>query len=153
MKNLPLKHILVVLALLLPTGHATALPKVSASLGQGVVFDDGAHATGVQGELVGSWSFMVVQADLGYIYQFNKGNASILTPGVRVNLLNFFARAGLPLRLDDEMAWGLRLGAGYKIISLGVAAIFAEVDAMFWESVEFTKAVPIAGRVGVEFGF
>lgn len=153
MKNLSLRHILVLLALLVPAGHASALPKVSASLGQGVVFDDGAHATGVQGELVGSWSFMIVQADLGYIFQFNKGNASILTPGVRLNLLSFFARAGLPLRLDDEMAWGVRLGAGYKIITLGIAAIFAEVDAMFWEQVEFTKAVPITGRLGVEFGF
>ncbi len=132
---------------------AAALPKVSASLGQGVVLDGGAHATGVQGELVASYSFLMLQADLGYIYQFNKEHASILTPGLRVNVVQFYARAGLPLRLDEQGEWGVRLGAGYHLFCFGVGTIFLEIDGMFWEEVEFTKAVPLAGRIGVEFGF
>ncbi len=150
---MPRFFVLVVLfALGAPARPAHALPKVALSLGQGVVFHDGAHATPFQGELTGSWSFMIVQADLGLLQEFTKSTNFILTPGVRVNLLSLFVKAGVPIRVTDS-DWGFRLGAGWTMFSLGIVGLFLEVDAMFWKSVDFKDYVPITGRLGVEIGF
>lgn len=147
----------VVLAVLLTIGVAArpahALPKVALSLGQGVVFHDGAHSTPFQGELTGSWSFMIVQADVGLLQELTKTTDFILTPGVRVNLLSLFVKAGVPIRLTGQDDWGFRLGAGWTMFSLGIVGLFLEVDAMFWKSVDFKDSVPITGRLGVEIGF
>jgi hypothetical protein len=132
---------------------AIALPKVSASIGQGVYFKDGAHATPVMAEVTPSLSFAVVQADLGLMMELNKSQDLIVTPGVRLNLLGFFAKAGVPLRTTDEFDWGVRLGVGKSLFSLGIVGIFVEVDAIFWRELDFSEVVPISGRLGVEIGF
>ena len=143
----------LLVGLLAASPSVLALPKVAASIGQGVVFKDGAHASPVQGELIGSWSFMVVQADLGLMQEFNKSKDLILTPGARLNLLSLFVKAGVPMRLTGDFDWGFRLGAGWTFFSLGIAGFFVEADAMFWKSTDFKDYVPITGRLGVEIGF
>ena len=132
---------------------AAALPKVALSVGQGVFFNNGTHATSFQGELTGSFSFAILQADLGLLQEFNKSKDLMMTPGLRLNLLSFYAKAGVPLRLTGDFDWGFRLGAGWTLFSIGIAGIFVEVDAMFWKSTDFKDYVPITGRAGVELGF
>ena len=145
--------IVLVLAVLSTGSVAHALPKLALSLGQGVIVHDGANATPFQGELTGSWSFVIVQADLGLLQEFTKSKDLMLTPGLRVNLLSFYAKAGLPMRMTGDFDWGFRIGAGWTMFSLGIVGIFLEADAMFWKSVDFKDYVPITGRLGVEVGF
>jgi len=140
-------------ALVALSAPAMAMPKVALSVGQGVLFKDGAHATAVQGELTGSWSFALVQADLGLLQELTKTRDLMLTPGLRLNLLSLFVKAGLPMRMSGNFDWGFRLGAGWTMLSLGVVGLFVEVDAMFWKDYDFKDYVPITGRLGLEIGF
>jgi len=117
---------------------------------------DSGHATRL-GPWLGVAMSFVQQVPFGLhtalLQEFTKTRDLIVTPGVRLNLLSFFVKMGAPLRSVDRFDWGFRLGAGWNVFSVGIAAIFVEVDAFFWEDVSFKDAVPLTGRVGVEVGF
>lgn len=147
----------------LVTAIAAAFPRVSmaspgvgASLGEGLLKIDGdVHRTDVNLEALVFYGLGIAQFDLGLLFNMeNTSNDIVVRPGARLSIPGIlYGRVAFPFQLAGDSDWGIMLGVGRNLLSLGVVKVFAEMDATFMDSVSFSDAVPIEFRIGVSLGF
>jgi len=138
---------------------AFAIPGVAVSLGQGVQVNDGVELSPFNVEGLLYTSFGVAKLDLGFLFNMNKFDVEeadllVVRPGVRLNVPGLvYFRGAIPITFEDGTDFGFLLGVGMSLLNIGVASVFAEVDATFMEEVDFTDSFPVEARLGLEIGF
>ena len=133
------------------TSNAAAMG-VGVSVGEGVVIGEETVRTPVDLEILPSFGFGMLKADMGVLIEMEKENRVLLRPGIRLDLWLIYARSGMQMVVSGDYDWGFLLGVGADLIDLGFASLFLEVDASFFDSSNF-EIVPIQGRLGLDFGF
>ena len=145
---------LTTMALAAPSAHA--IPGAAFSLGTGALFGgEDVTRTPFDGEAVLYYGLAVAKLDLGVLFSLEEPDIDpVLRPGIRLNIPGLgYLRGGLPIVMNADMNWGILAGVGTDLIDLKALKLFAEVDATFMESVNFTDVVPVEFRLGVEIGF
>ena len=101
------------------------------------------------------YGLAVAKLDLGVRFNLEEPDSDlILRPGVRLNIPGLgYLRGGIPITMNSDMNWGILAGVGKDLIDLVALKLFAEVDATFWESANYTDVVPVEFRLGIEIGF
>jgi len=133
---------------------ARAGVQVAGSIGEGLLLSDGAtHRTPVNFEVLPSYSFGIVSADLGFVFNLEDQVDLLLRPGARLDLWVLYGRVAFPLKVTSGFDWGVLLGLGIEFVDLSVLSFFFEVDASFHDRFAFHESVPLEGRLGVEVGF
>jgi hypothetical protein len=140
-----------------PPGAAPAARagiQVAGSIGEGLLLGgDDVRRTSVNFEVLPSYSFGIVSADLGFVFNLEDQVDLLLRPGARLDLWVLYGRLAVPLKVTSGFDWGLLLGVGVEFVNLSVLSFFFEIDASFYDRFDFHEAVPLEGRLGVEVGF
>ena len=77
-----------------------------------------------------------------------------MRPGARVFVPGIlYGRVAFPIAMSGDGNWGFMMGIGKNVLNLAALKLFVEVDATFWEQVNFSDVVPLEARVGLEIGF
>ena len=145
-----------VVTLALAAAPARAVPGAAFSLGTGALFGgEDITRTPVNGEAVLYYGLAVAKLDLGVLFSLEEPESDpVLRPGIRLNIPGLgYLRGGLPITMNSDMNWGILAGVGKNLIDLAALKVFAEVDATFMESDNYTDVVPVEFRLGIEIGF
>lgn len=134
-----------------PPAHAGV--QIAGSVGEGMVLNGGVSRSRVNFEVLPSYGFGPVSADLGFVFHLEDQVDLLLRPGARVDLWVLYARLAFPLKVTSGFDWGVLVGAGVEFLDLAVLSLFVEVDASFYDRLDFHEAVPLEFRLGVELGF
>lgn len=129
---------------------------LAGSLGAGVfVKDDTANRTSFNLEIIPFYKIGIVSLDLGIVVDFEEmrqqGRHFSFRPGVRVDFFALYARAAIPLRVNEGGDLGVLLGLGVRIPA-GPIGVFLEADVNFSRELGFS-VVPLEVRAGVQFSF
>ncbi len=142
---------LVLLCVLALSTPAKAGFGIGASVGEGVLLDAGSR-TAVNVEVLPSYSFGIVSADIGFVFHMEDEVDLLIRPGARLNFWLLYARVALPFRASGDFDWGFMVGLGANLLNGGVVKLFIEADASFYEQTDF-EVVPLEARLGIEIGF
>lgn len=147
--------ILLAGVLLRPADASAFINNVSLSVGEGPGWSGGkAYRLPVSIELVPSISFAILKLDLGLYVTIEKPVDFLVRPGVRLCLPWLYFRAGIPLRITHGFDYGVLLGVGSSLFSLGFASVFLEVDTSLTAKGDWGRSVvPLEFRAGIEIGF
>lgn len=149
--------LLVLLAgvLLRPADASAFINNIGLSVGEGPGWTGGkAYRLPVSVELVPSVSFAILKLDLGLYVLVEKPVDFLIRPGVRVCLPWVYFRAGIPLRVTHGFDWGVLMGVGTNLFSIGFASVFLEVDTSLTSKGDWGRStLPLEFRAGIEIGF
>ncbi len=141
---------------LLGSSVAFAGPGVAFSLGEGFTVGEGdTQRTDFNLEALVYYGIGIIRADLGLLFNVeNPDSDIILRPGARVYVPGIlYGRVAFPVAMSGDGNWGFMMGIGKNLLNLAALKLFVEVDATFWEQVNFSDVVPLEARVGLEIGF
>lgn len=142
----------VLLGATLGAAPARAGVAIAGSIGEGLVLADGVERSRVNFEVLPSYSIAFFSADLGFVFHLEDQVDLLLRPGVRLQVWRVYGRLAFPLKVTAGFDWGVLVGAGIDIVDFSVLTLFFEVDASFYDRLEFAEAVPLEFRLGLELG-
>jgi len=124
---------------------------VQLSLGTGLTFGGSTEGAGTNLELIPSWAFGPIFADVGIFFGLERERALHLRPGVRINLNWLYLRAAIPLRATGKQDVGLLLALG-KLFMFENMGISIEVGKQITRNLG-AGAAPMEFRLGMQFLF